>query len=180
MCQAIGTPPARKYEADGGPGMREIMSVLLGARDPIADRRLFFKAQILLWVLCAPDGHAKNFSISIGPTGEFSLTPLYDVISAYPVLGHGKNKMPPEKLKIAMAVRGKSRHYHWKKILRRHWMEAAQGCAFADFIDPVIAEIVDGTPRVVQKVSKSLPRRFPAAVAEPILRGVERAARQLA
>lgn len=180
MCQATGTPPDKKYEADGGPGIRDIMSLLLGARDPLADRRLFFKAQILFWILCAPDGHAKNFSVAIGARGEFSLTPLYDVISAYPVLGRRKNQMPSDKLKMAMAARGKHRHYHWSKILRRHWVETARTCDFSDFIDPVIAEIVDGTPRVIQNVSKSLPPRFPAAVADAILGGLERAAKQLA
>lgn len=180
MCQATGTELSKKYEADGGPGIREIMSLLLGARDPIVDRRLFFKAQILFWVLCAPDGHAKNFSVSIGPRGEFSLTPFYDVISAYPVLGRRKNQMPPDKLKMAMAVRGKSRHYNWSKILRRHWVETARSCDFSDFIDSVIAEIIDGTPQAIHNVTRLLPPRFPAAVADSILKGVERAVKQLA
>ena len=63
MCQALGIQPADKYESDGGPGMADINNLLLGSRNAAADRRLFFRAQILFWMLCAVDGHAKNFSV---------------------------------------------------------------------------------------------------------------------
>ncbi|MBI9095321.1 MAG: HipA domain-containing protein [Sphaerochaeta sp.] len=49
----------------------------------------FLKAQILFWLLAAPDGHAKDFSIFLERQGRYTLTPLYDVVSAYPALGHG-------------------------------------------------------------------------------------------
>ncbi|MEA3119615.1 MAG: serine/threonine-protein kinase HipA [Paraburkholderia sp.] len=46
-------------------------------------------------MLRAPDGHAKNFSIQLqaGTAGRFRLTPMYDVMSAYPVLGEGPNRV---------------------------------------------------------------------------------------
>jgi serine/threonine-protein kinase HipA len=37
-------------------------------------------------------------------------------MSAYPVLGNGSGLIPPEKLRLAMAFRGKNRHYEWGKI----------------------------------------------------------------
>ena len=170
----------QKYESDGGPGIREIMSLLLGATDPLQDRRTFFKAQIVFWALCAIDGHAKNFSVAIEAGSRYSLTPLYDVISAYPVVGRAKKQIPREKLRMAMAVRGKNRHYHWAKISRRHWLDTARACDFSEFVGPVIDEIVDQTPIVIRNVSKSLPARFPDAVANPILKGLQRAAKELA
>ena len=87
LCQATATPPGQKYQADGGPDIPDLMSLLLGSREARSDRRTFFAAQILFWLLAAIDGHAKNFSIFIEAGGRFSLTPLYDVISAYPVMG---------------------------------------------------------------------------------------------
>jgi len=45
MCQAMGVPPVFKYEEDGGPGIRKIMDLLLGAETATADRRLFMKAR---------------------------------------------------------------------------------------------------------------------------------------
>ncbi|MFL6712506.1 MAG: type II toxin-antitoxin system HipA family toxin [Sulfurifustis sp.] len=179
MCQATGTPPGQKYESDGGPGIREIMSLLLGAGDSLADRRIFFKAQIVFWALCAIDGHAKNFSIAIKPRGEYSLTPLYDVISAYPVVGRSKRQIPEQRVKMAMALRGKNRRYHWATILRRHWFDTARACDFSEFVEPLIGEIVDLTPKVIEKVSKLLTPKFPAAVADPILNGLERAVKRL-
>jgi serine/threonine-protein kinase HipA len=179
MCQATGTPPGKKYEPEGGPGIVEIMSLLLGAAEPLEDRRAFFKSQIVFWVLCAIDGHAKNFSIAIKPHGEYSLAPLYDVISAYPVIGGSKGKIPEQKVRVAMALHGKNRHYRWANILPRHWFDTARACDFSPFVESLIDEVVKQTPNVIQKVSKSLPAKFPAAVADPIFKGLERSAKRL-
>ena len=40
------------------------------------DRLYFFKSQILMWLLCCPDGHAKNFSIFLLPHGQFRAIPF--------------------------------------------------------------------------------------------------------
>lgn len=60
-------------------------------------------AQILSWLLRAPDGHAKYFSIRLLPRGRFPLTRLYDVMSAYPVLGDSRNQWSPFEIKPAMS-----------------------------------------------------------------------------
>jgi serine/threonine-protein kinase HipA len=64
-------PPPRKYEPDGGPGMRQILDLLKASDEPEADQSLFLKAQIVFWLLGATDGHAKNFSIFLLPGGRF-------------------------------------------------------------------------------------------------------------
>ena len=33
-CQALSVPPTRKYQTDGGPGMRDIIDLLKGSDDP--------------------------------------------------------------------------------------------------------------------------------------------------
>jgi len=173
MCQATATPPGQKYESDGGPGIRPIMEILLGARDAQADRRTFFKAQLLNWMLCAPDGHAKNFSVFIEAGGRYSLTPLYDVISAYPVSGRGARQLAPEKINMAMAVTGKNRHYAWTRILKRHWLATAHACDLsADDAESTIAELIERTPHALAEVRAALPMEFPAQVAEPIFEGI--------
>lgn len=70
MCQALGIAPALKYEADGGPGIVNIMNVLQGSQNAAQDRANFFKTQILFWLLTAPDGHGKNFGVK---TSAYSL-----------------------------------------------------------------------------------------------------------
>jgi len=63
MCQAMGYPGHMKYESDGGPGMDKILNFLNGSTNVEQDKFNFIKAQFLFWLLCASDGHAKNFSI---------------------------------------------------------------------------------------------------------------------
>jgi serine/threonine-protein kinase HipA len=180
MCQATGTPPAVRYEADGGPGVVDIATLLLGSRNAIVDRRTFFKAQILFWMLCATDGHAKNFSVFIEPYGRFSLTPLYDVISAYPILGRGKNQIAPQKAKLAMAVPGKNRHYRWAEIQSRHWMSMAREIGLEATAEEDILHMAHGAEEVVDTVSAMLPRDFPGQVSGPILDGLLQSAKKLA
>lgn len=43
--------------------------------------------QVFQWLIGATDGHAKNFSVFIQAGGSYRLTPFYDIISAFPVLG---------------------------------------------------------------------------------------------
>ena len=58
---STGFSSEKKYEKDGGPGIAEIMSCLLGSASPEQDRYTFMKAQVLFWLLAATDGHAKFF-----------------------------------------------------------------------------------------------------------------------
>jgi len=179
MCQATGTPPAMRYESDGGPGISNISKLLLGSRNAIADRRTFFKANVLFWMLCATDGHAKNFSVFVEPYGRFSLTPLYDVISAHPFLGGGKNQLAPQKAKMAMAVLGKNRHYKWFEIQPGHWISTAAEVGLEATAEEDIMHLADQAPVVVEKVSASLPRDFPEHVSGPIFDGLLRSAERL-
>ncbi len=179
MCQALAAPIGKKYEADGAPGISEILQFLLGSRHSHSDRRVFLKAQILFWMMCAIDGHARNFSIFIGKGGEFSLAPLYDVLSAYPVLGHEKNKLAPERLKMAMSVRGRSKQYLWERMTRRNWEETAKAFGMKSEVDGVLSELIEGAEGVADSVAGKLPSDFPSFVAEPILKGMVKAARRL-
>jgi len=179
MCQATGTAPGYKYESDGGPGIRDIMSLLLGARTAQADRKIFFRAQVLFWMLAATDGHAKNFSVFIEPGGRFSLTPLYDILSAYPIMGHGSNQIAPEKARMAMAVSGKNRHYRWSEIQRRHWLDTANICDLGPEAEQLVIELIERTPTVLEHVAALLPEDFPKTVSQPIFDGLESAAKKL-
>lgn len=179
LCQSTGTPPGLKYENDGGPGISAIMSLLLGAHEARADRARFFKTQLVFWLLAAIDGHAKNFSVFIDAGGRYALTPLYDVMSAYPVMGHGAHQLAPEKVRMAMAVSGKNRHYEWQRILRRHWLATAHACNFRNDAERLLIEVVERTPGVIAAVGRLIPNDFPAAVAEPILSGIRAAAERL-
>lgn len=179
MCQANGLPSDQKYEVDGGPGIRTIMDLLLGSSNAQSDRRDFFKTQMLFWMLCAIDGHAKNFSLFIEPAGAYRLTPRYDVLSAYPVLGTSTGKLSPKKVKMAMAVDGKNRHYLWDSILPRHWEETARKTGLSSAFETMIQELVESTPNVIDTVAAQIPKGFPDAVATSILEGLRSATHRL-
>ncbi|MCG8585135.1 MAG: HipA domain-containing protein, partial [Pirellulales bacterium] len=151
----------------------------LGSRNAATDRRNFFKAQVLFWMLCATDGHAKNFSVFIEPHGRFSLTPIYDVLSAYPILGGWKNQLAPQKAKMAMAVRGKNRHYKWSEIHARHWISTAAEVGLEATVEEDILDLVRQASSVVESVSALLPQDFPDAVSGPIFDGLLRSAERL-
>lgn len=89
FCQVFGLPSEQKYEKDGGPGISLILGKLQGSDTAEADRQRFLTTQLLFWLLAAPDGRAKNFSIFIEPEGRYKLTPLYDILSAWPIVGDG-------------------------------------------------------------------------------------------
>jgi serine/threonine-protein kinase HipA len=168
MCQALGVPSALKYESDGGPGIERIMELLFGSSEGLADRRTFMATQLVFWLLGAIDGHAKNFSIFLLAGGGFRLTPAYDILSAYPLVA--KRQLDQANLRMAMAVRGKNRHYDWVRILYRHWLGTAQSCRFpAEEMEAIVGDLLDRMDEVIQTVTDQLPPSFPADVAGPIL-----------
>ncbi len=178
FCQATATSPALKYESDGGPGIAKIMGLLLGSENAAQDRHDFMRTQLVFWLLAAIDGHAKNFSVFLLPGSAYRLTPRYDVLSAYPVLGHGRGKLSQHKIRMAMAVWGKNRHYRWQEISARHWLETARHCGFAE-MKSVVEDVVANTPRVIARAKELLPPGFPAEIAEPILAGTADSAQRL-
>ncbi len=62
-CQALSIPPTRKYQSEGGPGLKEILDLLKGSDTPGKDLSTFMRAAIVFWLIGATDGHAKNFSV---------------------------------------------------------------------------------------------------------------------
>lgn len=179
MCQAMGVAPALKYESDGGPGIQEIMTFLLGSADALGDRRVFVRVQVLFWLMAAIDGHAKNFSIFIRPRGEFSLTPMYDVLSAYPLVAKGQ--LDPRRLRMAMAVSGKNRRYEHISIRYRHWLTTAQRSNVSpEEMALIIDELLDRMDDIITAVASRLPRDFHGEVATSIFDGMRQSRDRLA
>jgi serine/threonine-protein kinase HipA len=173
FCQATGTSPLHKYQADGGPGISTIMEILLGSEQAGIDRLNFFKTQLLFWLLAATDGHAKNFSIFLLPGSRFRATPLYDVLSAHPVIGTGANSLALQKAKLAMAVRGTQNHYNLSNIQRRHWIDHAQLAGLgSQLTEWIIADVLNRVDGVVDAVYRQVPDGFPPDLADAVLQGV--------
>ena len=172
FCQVKGVPSHLKYESDGGPGLSDLASVLAGSVQAEEDLSTLLKAQLLFWMLAAPDGHAKNFSIRLLPQGRYCLTPLYDVMSIWPVEGAGPNQFSHFRAKMAMALLGKNKHYHFKDIQRRHFNSTAARCFRRHDAEDLIQEVLERTPIAIENITNKLPQGFPMRIAESILGGL--------
>jgi serine/threonine-protein kinase HipA len=171
FCQATGGPPGRKYESDGGPGMAKCLQLLEGSNEAEADRRRFLSTQFAFWLLAAIDGHAKNFSLFLTGGSGYRLTPLYDVLSAWPLVGDGAGLLPARRLKMAMAVRSKSAHWHVDKILPRHWVALADRHGLPELAGRM-TRLAESAKAALAVVEEELPHDFPADVWEAVTGGV--------
>ncbi|MBF0336013.1 MAG: HipA domain-containing protein, partial [Alphaproteobacteria bacterium] len=174
MCQALSVPPTRKYQSDGGPGMRDVIQLLRGGDTPERDIATFMRACILFWMLGAADGHAKNFSIALGPGGRFRLTPLYDVLTAQPSLDAGQ--IQRKKFKLAMSV-GKNRHYLIDDIIPRQFLQTADLASVGtSLVRTIFEDLAANAEKQTDAVIASLPKDFPDQLVTPIRAAVKRRA----
>ncbi|WP_371195974.1 type II toxin-antitoxin system HipA family toxin [Glaciecola sp. SC05] len=174
FCQAMGISSAQKYQSDGGPGIIDCLN-LLTASSNRKDRATFFKTQIFFWLVAAIDGHGKNFSVFLEPENSYRMTPLYDILSAYPVIS--KKALQPHKIKMAMFLKGKNTHWKWKGIQPRHFVSTAEYVKYP--VDKAISHyeyFVDNVENAIAKVEDKIPNSFPAYVAEAIFSGLRKQA----
>ena len=170
MCQATGTLPEDKYESDGGPGIPQILNVLHAGLEPARDAVTFAKAQLAFWLLAAPNGHAKNFSIFLKRDG-YSMTPLNDVLSAWPIIGNGPNQWAYQDATLAMAIRGSRPYRALGKIALRHWKALARQTSVPGAFEEMV-RMVEHSDGVLASIKQKLPSDFPAYVWERISHGV--------
>lgn len=161
-CQALSVPPTRKYQNDGGPSMADILQLLGRGDTPADDQKAFLKSQILFWLIGATDGHAKNFSIFLGPGGTFHLTPLYDVLTAQPSLD--SRQIERKQMKLAMCV-GDNRHYVLDTIKGRHFIQTASRAGLPEAIArDVLQEIAESAEQAMKTIEQELPPDFPEEI----------------
>lgn len=179
FCQTFNVSSARKYENQGGPGIVDIMDKLLGSTTPEQDRYTFMSSQVLFWLLAATDGHAKNFSVFILPEGKYQLTPLYDILSVYPVIG-GKG-LNIRDAKLAMGLKAtKGKKYAIDKIFPRHFLATAKATSFSQAsMTKIMQQFAENTPQVIERVRSQLPEKFPTHISDAILDGLHQRAKRL-
>ena len=177
LCQATGTSPLKKYESDGGPSMRNCLDVLAGSAQAAADCAHFALTQLAFWLLAATDGHAKNYSLWHQRGGTFGLTPLYDVLSAWPIIGEGPNLVSEHKATLAIALRAKTKHYKLGEIRVRHWQALAQSCG-APNVWPKMQGMVRRVDAALAQVQTQLPADFPPRVWDAVQAGIRKHAQQ--
>jgi serine/threonine-protein kinase HipA len=171
-CQAFGISSTQKYENNGGPGISDILNLLNMSDDALLDREFFFKTQIVYWLLAATDAHAKNYSIALYPGGKFRLTPLYDVMTVQPYFDLGQIRQT--KMKMAMAVKGKEKHYEIHEIIPRHFIETGKinGFSMRD-IENMFTYLIAEIPKALEKTANDLFKLVPENIINSIRNGVK-------
>ena len=133
-CQALSIQPTRKYQSDGGPGVRDIVDLLKTfsskAREDIGT---FLDAVYYNWLIAGTDAHAKNYALLIASAGQVRLAPLYDIASILPY-----PDIDIQKARSSMKI---GNEYRLRNIGKYQWQKLAQGAS----VDPdaLTARIVE-------------------------------------
>ncbi|NLN00678.1 MAG: type II toxin-antitoxin system HipA family toxin [Lentisphaerae bacterium] len=168
FCQALGFPPERKYQQEGGPLIRDCIGLLREWSTVAAlDIRDFLDGLIFNVLIGNADAHGKNYSILYRKT-ERRLAPFYDLVCtlAWPEL----SKTPAMKIGKSESIETIT-PAHWQKMAgesRVGWpmlreriaglcgkcVDALQDEAVLNAVnDPVMAERVAG---IIQERASSL------------------------
>lgn len=176
FCQALGQSPETKYEKHGGPGMHQCLQLLQGSVDK-RDTVFFILSQLAFFLMAAPDGHAKNFSLFLQRGDIYEMTPLYDVLSAWPYMGGRANQLSRHKAGLAMALRSKNAHYLFNEIHARHWYQLAMKNGGAATWHAML-QLVNNIDGILNQVEAKLPKDFPARTSSTIFAGMRAEAKR--
>lgn len=120
FAQALGFPPETKYEAEGGPGFADCVTLLRDhARVPARAVPAFLDLFIFNVLVGNYDAHGKNYALlHVHRKAEFA--PAYDIIdlSLYPDLSQ----------RLAMRISG---HDDLRYIAPRHWADMGEAAGIA-------------------------------------------------
>lgn len=100
MCQALSVWPQNKYTSSGGPSAVDISRLLFRVASQ-RDIDRFADAVIAQYLLGAPDGHAKNYSVLLHGE-DVAFAPIYDVASMLPYPREAGSSLD----RVAMSIAG--------------------------------------------------------------------------
>jgi serine/threonine-protein kinase HipA len=145
ICQALAVMPTRKYENEGGPGVKDTVALLRDAsRKPQEDVQRFLGATILTWVIAATDAHAKNYALLHSPEGT-RLALFYDIASYLPYTDARLHRA-----KLAMKIGGT---YMARRIGRLAWETLAKDSGMpVSYVLENVAQVLQQLPSAVDEV----------------------------
>lgn len=145
ICQALAVMPTRKYENEGGPGIKDAVALLRDAsRKPQEDVQRFLGATILTWVIAATDAQSKNYALLHSPEGT-RLAPFYDIASYLPYTDPRLYRV-----KLAMKIGGT---YVARRIGRLSWEALAKDNGMpVGYVLESVAQILQQLPSAVEEV----------------------------
>lgn len=149
FCQALGIVPERKYQAEGGPSIKDCFDLLRKVSSvPVVDLGHLLDAVIFNFLIGNHDAHGKNFSLlyrtsdNSGSFGKIRLAPLYDLICT-PVYSNLSKKM-------AMAI---GRAYELSEVDPRQFEKLADDIGFTKPL--VKRKVIDHAKKLIQLIDKA-------------------------
>jgi serine/threonine-protein kinase HipA len=115
FCQAMGFPPERKYQQEGGPLLRDCIAMLREwSTAPVLDIRDFLNGVMFNMLVGNADAHGKNYSL-LYHEGDRRLAPFYDLVCtlAWPEL----SKTPAMKIGQSDSINS-IQPAHWQKMTK--------------------------------------------------------------
>lgn len=103
-----------------GMSSEEITTIAASPVDDAGIERLL-RVAVSASALGALGGEDEDFRISLAGAQDYRLTPLYDVLSAWPVVG----------ARLAMALHATNTDYRISETRARHFVDTARACGFA-------------------------------------------------
>ncbi len=153
LMQAMSLPSTKKYQADGGPSVKNIAALLttLGLADRESARRTFFDAFVFNALVGGSDAHAKNYSLLLRGA-RVAVAPLYDAASYAPYLKHGEAVRSSMKVGLAWQVRD---------VTVEDWLDVATALALEPaFALSRIEHLRTGLPDAVTEAADQAPAPF--------------------
>jgi serine/threonine-protein kinase HipA len=160
MCQALSIPPTRKYQNEGGPGIREVVELLKTYSTNSGEDVVAFLDSIAYnWLIAGTDAHGKNYALLIGSEGRARLAPLYGLASVLPY-----PDIDIEKTSLSMKLGGE---YRMRKIGLDHWRRLAEELRLDP--DEMTHRVDDFARRLAEHVSNVKHRMTKEGLAHPII-----------
>jgi serine/threonine-protein kinase HipA len=152
MCQALAIAPTRKYQNEGGPGIRDIVELLRTySANTQEDVYTFLDAIAYNWLIAGTDAHGKNYALLIGAQARVRLAPLYDVASVLPY-----PDIDIERVKLSMKLGGE---YRLRNIRLYHWRRLAEELhvnpdATIQRVDDLARQLADHIPDIRRRMTE--------------------------
>ncbi len=164
LCQALGNLYVEKYQHEGGPSVRDGMTLIdEESAVPARDREQFWLALVFNVLIANCDAHGKNYSLLYDSPAP-SLAPLYDLLSTAVYKELTK--------RLAMAIDGAT---ELEDVDPLAWTQLAGEVGFAHrFLEDRMAPFVERTLKVADEMSKG--SQFSESLVQEIVTGIRKRA----
>lgn len=153
FAQACGRMPIHKYEARGGPGLADMMRVIVRESTSLQDDRLALADFLVVNLISgAPDGHSKNISL-LRAAQLIAIAPLYDLATG---LAYDSRRV---ERTVAVSIGGERMV---SRIRYRQWEKAADKLGLeSELLIRRVRTLARHFPSAFEQVLSDLPSEVP-------------------